>query len=64
MPDYTISNDEGAILITSTTSITLQVGDNVLTISDEGITVNGTTITLSGDAEVSVETASMSITEG
>lgn len=64
MPDYTISNTEGGIIISSTTSITLQVGDNVLTISDEGIVVNGTTIALTGDAEVSVTTAAMTIEEG
>ncbi|MBB3808158.1 type VI secretion system Vgr family protein [Pseudochelatococcus contaminans] len=50
----TLQCDGGSITLKAAQSITLKVGSNSLTISQTGIAVKGTQITLTGDAKVQV----------
>ena len=80
MPEKMMSNLEGPLTIESSESILLQVGDNILEISDAGITITvgdnvveisdvgvtitGTTVEILGDAETTITSPILTVLEG
>lgn len=59
--DSTITVAQGRMTVTAMTSIQLKVGDTSLTLTPEGITLNGPTLTLNGTATVSAAAPSVKL---
>lgn len=80
MPAYEVMNEEGPISMMSPESITLQVGENTLEMSEAGITlsvgenvveitpagvtINGVMVEITGEATTTISSAAVMISEG